>query len=136
KPLLRLQQWHLYVEPVRANFRVARSLRRSRRDHSFLRNGHTAIACFSSAPTLLRYGLAEPARCAPKRCHVEHASASEAQSQPDAAYRIAFDPPTLHAVRMSVRVIGDEPLLHARLALRAITWPFGIARSLCSSVQS
>jgi len=69
---------------------------------------------------LLRYGLQEPARRAPKRCHVEHASALEAQSQPQAAYRIAFDPPALHAVRMPVCVVSDEPLFHARLALWAI----------------
>jgi hypothetical protein len=78
-------------------------------------------SCFPSAPALLRYGLEEPTCCAPKRCHVENTPALEAQSQPQAAYRIAFDPSTLHAIRISVRVVGDEPLLHARLAFRAIT---------------
>ena len=69
---------------------------------------------------LLCFGFKEPAGRAPKRRHTEHASPLEAQPQPEASYRIAFDPPALHAVGMAVRVVSDEPLLHARLALWAV----------------
>src|SRR5262245_17143484 len=78
-------------------------------------------AVSATPPFLLRFGFEESAQRAPKRCHVEHATTLEAQSQPEAPYGIALDPPALHAVRMPVRVVGDIPLLHARLALRAIT---------------